>query len=114
MIGPPVPSISEIPYDDADRLLRWVELNSARVTPFALERLLGHFGFVDAGQMPTAGAAECIVWKHQRASHPRFTNFRILVYHTETVAVARVAMALALLREVRRVERHLDSQQSST
>ena len=78
------------------------------VTPLILERLLGHYSFVAAGDVPSNHPVRCVLWKHSRAStDPRFARFRLVVYHYEVVAQRRVKVALALIEEVRMFERRI-------
>lgn len=93
------PSLAEIPFGDRDELYAWVTANMAACPPLALERLLGHFGYVDAGDMPTGGPVRCVVWAHGEVKNdPMMAPFRALVYHTELVLPNRVALVLNMIR----------------
>ncbi len=93
-----------IPYDDAQSLLVWVEHHLDEVPPLALERLLTHYGFEEAGTMRTPNQVHCVVWKHtRRAESPKLAEAMFLVYHTETVSRERVTKALQLIDRTRRL-----------
>lgn len=104
-----------IPYDDREALWVWIERHTGAVPPLALERLLSHHRFVEAGPVPTQGRAKCVAWRHELAdTDARFANLRLLVYHTDVVSVTRVAVAFSMLRAADRLERHVARRQSSS
>lgn len=94
---------SSIPFTDRDDLLAWVVSNLDAVPPLALERLLAHHGFEEAGTMPTTGSARCVVWAYQGRDLPpaEAAAFRFLVYHTDVVASPRVGNALQMIAALR-------------
>lgn len=99
-----------VPWDDPAGLLRWVEHNREEVTPLILERLLGHYDFVDAGTIPTTGKVRANVWKHRLTDvGPAFANFQALVYHYEKVPELKVRAALQLIEASRRAVQKLRS-----
>jgi hypothetical protein len=101
--------MTDVPWDDAQSLLIWVEHHLREVPPLVLERLLAHFGFEEAGEMPTRNPVRCVVWKHKRrAEDVELAKAAFLVYHFDTVARDRVLAALQLIERVRRRIREID------
>ena len=96
-------SVEEVPWDDPSALAVWVRTNRNRVTPLALERLLGHGGFEDAGEMPTKGAVRCALWNPKLSEkYPELTKLAVTVYYTDVVTGVNLDRALLVIRELRR------------
>lgn len=96
--------MSAIPWADHDELARWVEAHVDACPPLALERLLAYENFEEDGTMPTKGDVRCVIWAHRRRrEHPRFCDFRFLVYHSDVVTQGRLESALRMIAAARRL-----------